>query len=164
MSRVFLSCGSNLGLRQANLEAAVERLALHEQIVILNVSHSYETQPVDFLEQPDFLNNVVELITDLKPQQLLELVKQIEIDFNAGSRVIPKGPRLLDIDILLWDEERIAAAELQVPHPSMCNRRFVLVPLLEVTPELGCPIHGRPFSDCLAALDQSDQRVELAHG
>ncbi|MFH2056653.1 MAG: 2-amino-4-hydroxy-6-hydroxymethyldihydropteridine diphosphokinase [bacterium] len=164
MSTVYLSCGSNLGMRRSNIEAALMRLEQQGQSQVVRLSSYYETEPVDYLEQPDFLNNVVELTTELEPEQLLALIRTIETEVNGGSKVIPKGPRLIDLDLLLWDDRTILSADLQVPHPAMCARRFVLVPLLEIAPELECPTHGRPFSACLTALDKTNQRVELTHG
>lgn len=114
-------------------------------------------------EQPYFINGVVEVDTRLSAGELLDKVKVVEELFNAHPRV-NKGPRVIDLDILLYGEERIDSNRLQVPHPSICRRKFVLVPLLEIEPNAICPIDRRRFDECLALLNDPSQKVEAYHG
>jgi len=163
-SRVFLGCGANLGDRRANIEAALAKLNSAPQVEVLRSSAFYETEPLDYRDQPDFINSVVELETTLEPEALLHLTRQIEEHGNTNGKSIPKGPREIDLDILLWGEREVEHDKLQVPHPAMCSRKFVLIPLIELAPELECPTHHQPFSRCLAAIDDPRQRVERCDG
>ena len=134
---VYLSLGSNVGDRLANLRAAIEALA-DAGLRVLRVSSMYETEPVDYLEQDWFLNCVVEGETDVPAVELLRALRGIETRMGS-KKVIAKGPRLIDIDILLYGAKTIDTAELQVPHPRMAQRSFVLVPLAEIAPSLRHP-------------------------
>jgi 2-amino-4-hydroxy-6-hydroxymethyldihydropteridine diphosphokinase len=131
---VFLSLGSNVGDRQENLRTAIAALA-EAGITVRQVSSFYETEPVDYLDQPWFLNCVLEGETNTPAIPLLRKLRQLE--HHMGSqKLIARGPRLLDIDVLLYGQETIDAPELQVPHPRMLSRRFVLAPLAEIAPDL----------------------------
>ena len=157
MTRVFLSLGSNIGDRSANLSAAITALAQAE-FHVRKVSSFYETEPVDYLQQDWFLNCVVEGETELPAGTLLSRLRMIEAQMGS-KKVIAKGPRILDIDILLYGGETIATPELQVPHPRMTQRRFVLVPLAEIAPDLRHPSWHASAKDLLAATtDQSEVR------
>jgi 2-amino-4-hydroxy-6-hydroxymethyldihydropteridine diphosphokinase len=138
--RVFLSLGTNLGDRRANLERAIEALPA-EGVLVLRNSSIYETEPQDIAQQPWFLNMVVECRTRLYPLQLLAVTRRLErqLGRERGPNAIPKGPRLIDIDILLYGRARIQTPHLEIPHPRMLNRRFVLEPLSEIDPELRHP-------------------------
>ena len=130
---VYLSLGSNVGDRGKNLRAAIDELP-HAGVAITRVSSFYETEPVDLREQPWFLNCVVEAETHFDPIMLLRALREIET--KMGSRkLVAKGPRLIDMDILLYGSETMDTKELHVPHPRMHLRRFVLVPLAEIAPE-----------------------------
>jgi 2-amino-4-hydroxy-6-hydroxymethyldihydropteridine diphosphokinase len=134
---VYLSLGSNIGDRVENLKAAIAALA-GAGFRVRRVSSFYETEPVDYLEQAWFLNCVLEGETELQPGKLLRALQEIES--GMGSRkLIAKGPRLIDIDILLYGQHVVDTAELQVPHPRMTLRRFVLVPLAEIAPRVRHP-------------------------
>jgi 2-amino-4-hydroxy-6-hydroxymethyldihydropteridine diphosphokinase len=134
---VYLSLGSNIGDREKNLRAAIGELP-HAGVAITKVSSFYETEPVDLREQPWFLNCVAEAETHFDPFMLLRALREIEA--KMGSRkLVAKGPRLMDIDILLYGSETIDTLELQVPHPRMHLRRFVLVPLAEIAPAVVHP-------------------------
>lgn len=131
---IFLSLGSNLGGRAANLHAAIEALA-GAGVRVKKVSSFYETEPVDFLKQPWFLNCVVEAETLLAPLDLLHALRKFESKLGS-KKEFAKGPRILDMDILLYGDQTIALPELQIPHPRMLQRNFVLAPLAEIAPSL----------------------------
>jgi len=135
--RVYLSLGAKLGDREANLRAAIGELP-GAGVEVERISSLYETEPVDYLDQPWFLNCVVEGETELGALELLHALREIETRMGS-KKEFAKGPRLLDVDILLYGNETIATAELQVPHPRMLERKFVLTPLAEIAPELRHP-------------------------
>ena len=132
LETVYLSLGSNLGDRAENLRAAIAALA---DVNVRRVSSFYETEPVDYLNQPWFLNCVVEAETSLAPLDLLHALRNIESQLGS-KKEFAKGPRLLDLDILLYGNETIDLPELQIPHPRMLQRNFVLAPLAEIAPSL----------------------------
>jgi 2-amino-4-hydroxy-6-hydroxymethyldihydropteridine diphosphokinase len=134
---VLLSLGTNLGDRVANLRGAIAALA-GIGVRVKKVSSFYETEPVDYLEQPWFLNCVVEGETQVPPAELLRSLRGIEQRMGS-KKEMAKGPRLIDMDILLYGKHTIATEELQVPHPRMLLRRFVLQPLAEIAPEVKHP-------------------------
>ena len=156
---VYLSIGSNLGGRERNLRDALGLLA-GPSLRILRVSSFYETEPRDVADQPWFLNAVVEAETDLFPKQLLARLQKIERQLGR-KRIRPKGPRTIDIDILLYGEAVIATDDLTVPHPRMEERRFVLEPLAELGPDLRHPVTRRTVREMLRAVAaQQVRRVE----
>jgi 2-amino-4-hydroxy-6-hydroxymethyldihydropteridine diphosphokinase len=138
---LYLSLGSNIGAREDNLNAAIAALP-GARIEVRRISSFYETEPVDYLEQAWFLNCVVKADTELPALALLRALRGIESKMGS-KKLIAKGPRLIDIDILLYGQQAIDTPELQVPHPRMTQRRFVLVPLGEIAPGLHHPAwHG----------------------
>ena len=145
MKRVYLSLGSNVGDREANLRAAIQRLDP------LRVSPIYETEPVDYKDQAWFLNVVVEAETALFPRQLLARMQRIECELGR-VRTVPKGPRTIDIDILLYGDVVMRTTELEIPHPRMTERRFVLQPLADLTPDLRHPVTHMTVRAMLARL------------
>jgi 2-amino-4-hydroxy-6-hydroxymethyldihydropteridine diphosphokinase len=151
--RVFLSLGSNLGEREQNLEHALREL---EGIGVNVVARSaiYETEPQDVQNQPWFLNLVVECRTRFFPLQLLSVIHRIERKLGRERKlgILPKGPRPIDIDILLYGQSIVKAPNLSVPHPRLLDRRFVLAPLLEIDSSLRHPITKKPLSDHLKDL------------
>jgi 2-amino-4-hydroxy-6-hydroxymethyldihydropteridine diphosphokinase len=155
----YLSLGSNVGDRSANLRTAIQRLA--EAGTVRAVSSFYETEPVDVCDQPWFLNCVVALETTQSPAMLLK--KMLAIEQEMGRvRLKDKGPRLIDMDILLFGSRHVDEPGLKIPHPAMHQRRFVLQPLAEIAPEALHPVLGKTAREFLAALPagQSVRRLE----
>jgi len=155
MPIVYLSLGSNIGDREANLRVAIAALA-SAGVHLMQVSSIYETEPVDYLDQPWFLNCVVEAETDLEPQALLPALGAIESQMG-GKKKFAKGPRKIDLDILLYGSETIDTPELQIPHPRLHLRRFVLTPLAEIAPTFKHPAWNATAAQLLA--QSSDQSV-----
>ena len=147
--RVYLSLGSNVGDREAQLRDAQTRLAAAGRVV--EVSSFYETEPVEFIEQPWFLNRVLALETDQNPQELMATVLRIEEEMGR-RRVQNKGPRSIDIDILLFDDVVVDSKDLTIPHPAMHQRRFVLEPLAEIVPEAFHPWLNKTIRELRDAL------------
>ena len=155
---IYLSLGSNLGDRAKNLERAIE--ALEEiGVHVLRRSSIYETEPVDFLAQPWFLNCVVEAETSLGPRQLLEGLQAIERKLGS-KKLVPRGPRIVDLDILFYEAAVIHESGMEIPHPRLAERRFVLVPLAEMVPEFLHPILRKTAAELLTATpDRSAVRI-----
>lgn len=156
---VYLSLGSNLGDREENLRRACEALE-SEHLRILRRSSLYETEPQDVAGQRWFLNQVVECETRCFPIQLLTILQRIEREMGRtrGAGTVHRGPRTLDIDILLFGNAAIETAQLMVPHPRMLERRFVLEPLLEIAPELRHPQTKEPLARYLAQVARQKVR------
>ncbi len=148
--KAYLSLGSNLGDRAANLREAIGRLRDLGEVTA--VSSLYETEPVEFTSQPWFLNCAVTLQTNLPPEQLLAAVLDIEQQMGR-QRIAPKGPRMIDLDILLLDNRVVDAPGLQIPHPAMHLRRFVLEPLAEIAPRARHPLFSKTAAELLAELE-----------
>jgi 2-amino-4-hydroxy-6-hydroxymethyldihydropteridine diphosphokinase len=146
---VYLSLGSNLGDRAANLETAIQHLG--ELGVVTARSSLYETEPVEVERQPWFLNCAVALETELMPKQFLSRVLAIEQKMGR-RRTQTKGPRTIDIDLLLFGGSVVDTLALTIPHPAMHERRFVLEPLAEIAPEVRHPVFKKTVREMLAAL------------
>jgi len=158
---VYLALGANIGERARNLERALDALEA-EGVHIVRRSSLYETEPRDVRDQPWFLNLVVEAETILLPRQLLSTIRRIEKNLGR-KRVIAKGPRTIDIDILLFGRFVVDTPELQIPHPRLHERRFVLEPLAELAPELRHPVTRRTAREMLGdVMDQQVRRVLTA--
>jgi 2-amino-4-hydroxy-6-hydroxymethyldihydropteridine diphosphokinase len=140
MPRAYIALGSNLGDRERTLLDAVEALRAAPEVEIAGVSGLIDTEPVGLVDQPRFLNGVVALDTTLPPRRLLELLLDVERRFGRSREGVPaQGPRTLDLDLLLYGEEEIDEPGLQVPHPRLHERSFVLEPLAELAPGLEIP-------------------------
>lgn len=152
---VFLALGSNLGDRLDNLKTAIRRMSPRVQVIA--ESPIYETPPWGYLEQPAFLNQVVQGNTRLKPETLLTYLKQLEIEMGR-TPTVRYGPRLIDIDILFYDDLILDKPNLAIPHPHLHERAFVLVPLADIAPEYPHPVSGKTTRQLLAQVDSSQIR------
>jgi 2-amino-4-hydroxy-6-hydroxymethyldihydropteridine diphosphokinase len=151
LTRAYLSLGSNLGERTAQLREAIRKLS--SLGTVTNCSSFYQTEPVEFTKQSEFLNCAVELETTLSPEQILDAILQIERDMGRDrSAQPPKGPRTIDIDLLLAGDTVINSPELVLPHPAMHQRRFVLEPLAEIAPGASHPLLRHTIQELAESL------------
>lgn len=148
----YLSIGSNMGEREGFLNMAVECLENDERCYVAKVSDYIETKPYGYTEQPDFINGCIELKTLYTPQELLTVCQDIEKKANR-ERNIKWGPRTLDVDILLYDDEIVSTKELMIPHPQIQFRNFVLEPLSQIAPYVMHPVLNKRVIELLEALD-----------
>jgi 2-amino-4-hydroxy-6-hydroxymethyldihydropteridine diphosphokinase len=154
MARVFLGLGTNLGDRRGNLRAA--RTALGQTATIESVSGVWETAPLYVVDQPAFLNMAMGIVTDLAPLELLRRLKALEDDLGRIAS-IRFGPRLIDLDILFYDQVVVTEGEtLILPHPRLAERRFALAPLAEIAGPLIHPVLGESVTALLAKLPEDD--------
>ncbi len=159
MKRVFLSLGSNLGNRSGNIQEALDALTA-AGLEVRRVSSFYRTEPVEFRQQPWFVNCVAEVLTELLPLQLLKAVQRVEHSLGR-RRVVNKGPRTIDIDILLYENVVVRSAALNIPHESMAQRRFVLIPLGELAPGLRHPVTERTVTEMLSETADASQVIRI---
>jgi 2-amino-4-hydroxy-6-hydroxymethyldihydropteridine diphosphokinase len=159
MAISYIALGSNLGDREEILAAATDRLGRLGRVVAR--SSLYETEPVGFRDQPAFLNAVLALETKLEPLPLLRALLSIERELGRDrGQGVPKGPRTLDLDLLLLGDAIVAGEELTLPHPALAQRRFALAPLAEIAPQLRHPQLKQTIADLLAELpDEGENRI-----
>ena len=155
----YLSLGSNLGNRSQNIHAALKMLS-EAGIQIEAVSSFYKTEPVDFRPQPWFVNCVAKVITELMPLQLLKAAQRVERALGRRNGV-PRGPRPIDIDILLYENAIVRSLALTIPHPRMSERRFVLLPLRELAQQLRHPVTQRTVLEMLNETQDSSRVLKM---
>ena len=160
MAEVFLGLGSNLGDRVAHLRRAVA--GLQPAVTIERVSSLWRTEPVGLREQPEFLNAALRGHTELTPRALLALLAEIEAA-QGRARLVPNGPRTIDLDLLAYDDLVVDEPDLTLPHPRMVWRRFVLAPLAEIAPELRPVRVGPMVVQLLTALPQAEAVEKIEH-
>jgi 2-amino-4-hydroxy-6-hydroxymethyldihydropteridine diphosphokinase len=153
---LYLSLGTNLGNRLANLQNAITSLPPKVNHVVQ--SSIYETEPWGYSDQPSFLNQVIKANTDLEPLLLLAFLKETEIRLGR-KETFRFGPRLIDLDILFYDDLVLETPTLSIPHPRITERAFILVPLAEIAPDLPHPVLGKSIQQLKAGVDSSS--VEL---
>lgn len=150
MAIAYIGIGSNLGDRKANCIKAVKEIA-DRGVIVRKQSSLYETEPWGVKDQPRFINMVAEIETDIGPEELLRLLKSVEKDLGRQN-TSRWGSRVIDLDILLYDDLVLAKAELQIPHPLMHQRDFVLMPLVEIAPDKIHPVLKRTIKELLSEL------------
>lgn len=157
MPTIYIGLGSNIHPRESYLQGALEHLESHPAITVTARSSIYETAPVGYTDQADFLNMVVEIETLLKPLHLHAVCEGIEAEFGR-ERTVEWGPRTLDLDILLYSNENIKSNRLIIPHPRMHERAFVLIPLLEINPDAWTSPEGKTLAEQVEKLPPEDKR------
>lgn len=161
MSVAYISLGSNMGDKVDSLKQAVALLNAHEEIKVTAVSSVYDTDPVGYEDQDLFMNIAVAVETTLSPVQLLDFCQSIEEELKR-VRIIRWGPRTMDLDIVLFDDQVMDTERLIIPHPRMHERGFVLVPLAEITMDLVHPVLNKSIEALLPTVDHQGVRKHLA--
>lgn len=152
----YIGLGSNIGDREENIRLAIEKIGESQNNKIIQVSKMYETEPVGFLEQDKFINNAIEIKTLLSPRELIKFLLNIEIELKR-VRTIKWGPRTIDLDILLYNDEITYSKDIVIPHPRMHERKFVLLPLCDIAPYVLHPILYKRIDELLKELDTLSQ-------
>lgn len=155
----IISIGSNMGDRLSNCQKGIDALALTDKIFIEAESNFYKTEPVDYLDQDWFANCAVKIKTVLDPFELLNELKRIEATSGRKSGPIRFGPRILDLDLIFFDDILLQTPDLIIPHPRMHKRRFVLVPLCDIEPDILHPLYHKDIKTILDQLDENGQKV-----
>ncbi len=154
-SEVFVALGANQGDREQNLIQSL-RLLEENQIEVIRTSAIYETEPVGYFDQDWFLNAVVQLRTDLSPDEFLHLIRKVETKLGRERKIV-NGPRTIDLDILIWGREIIESEDLIIPHPRLHQRLFVLRPLMDIGADLIHPGFGIPIRELFLQLKNTEQ-------
>jgi 2-amino-4-hydroxy-6-hydroxymethyldihydropteridine diphosphokinase len=162
MTTACLSLGSNIGDRAANIERAIAALPAHG-VRVIKQSRLYETEPVEMREQDWFLNGVIKVQTELQPQELMAALLGVEQSMGR-QRVMPKGPRIIDLDILLFGSVILKQPQLEIPHPRLAERRFVLVPFAEIAPNVMHPVFGKTIRELLEITPDKSEVREAKSG
>lgn len=156
---VYISVGANLGDKLDNCRKGVRSLTQSRDVILQGQSRVYQTAPVDYTEQDWFINFVVKISTTLEPHALLKRIQKVQVQSGRVKDAIRFGPRLLDLDILLFDHLILNAPDLTIPHPRMHKRRFVLVPMCDIDPALLHPRLKRTMQSLLDGLDDPSQAI-----
>jgi 2-amino-4-hydroxy-6-hydroxymethyldihydropteridine diphosphokinase len=151
----FISLGTNIENREQHLQTAINDLQRLEQIEVIDQSSIYETAPVGYTEQANFLNMVIKIKTSYNPQQLIAATMEIE-EKNGRVRTVHWGPRTIDLDILLYNQENIESEQLIVPHPRMTERAFVMIPLLEIDRKIEIPNNQLTIREVVERLQDKE--------
>lgn len=160
----IISVGSNLGDALANCRFGIAELGTHRDITLTAVSPFYRTAPVDFTEQDWFVNAALRIATSLAPLDLLAAAHAVQTAAGQGPKAVRFGPRILDLDLIFYDALILKHPELELPHPRMHKRRFVLQPICDIDPLLVHPVLGRRVRDLLASLEDDQQEVARIDG
>jgi 2-amino-4-hydroxy-6-hydroxymethyldihydropteridine diphosphokinase len=155
----YISVGSNLGHKLDNCRAGIAALTDSAHVRLVDQSPVYRTEPVDYLDQDWFVNYVVKIRTDLDPLDLLEFIHSIEHTAGRVRETIRFGPRVLDLDIILFDDLVLDDSNLILPHPRMHKRRFVLKPICDIDPDINHPVLQQTMLSLLANLADTEQRI-----
>lgn len=157
MKQAYIALGTNIGERVENLNMALKKLESTNDIEVVKQSSIYETAPVGFLDQADFLNMVIQVQTPLSAIKLLDHCQEIEQNLGR-ERTIRFGPRTIDLDILLYNQENSDTERLSIPHPRMHERAFVLIPLHEIAPDVMIPVINKDITTSLKELSEEEKQ------
>ncbi len=161
MSTAYIAVGSNLGDKHQNCSQGIAALDRIQTITVTDRARFYKTAPVDYTDQDWFVNTAVRVATDLSPEGLLDRLKNIERDMGREKGGVRFGPRVLDLDIIFYDDLVLSTGILAIPHPRMHKRRFVLRPICDIDPTVMHPTLKSPVRDLLEAINDPDQDIEL---
>lgn len=162
LSTAYLSIGSNKGEKKENLNQAIERLASHDMISVIDVSSFYKTQPQNFKDQDWFVNAAVKVETSAEPMALLEILKQIEVSLDKEGKAFRFGPRKIDLDIVYFEERVLKTDRLEIPHPRMHERCFVLRPMCDIGVDTIHPVLDKTPGQLLKKIEKNEsQKVIL---
>ena len=157
----YISIGSNVGDCAQNCKNAMETIAATDGIELISRSRLFLTEPVDFREQPWFVNAMVKISTSLEPQALLAVLKRIEREAGRKEQKVKFGPRILDLDILFYGDSVINSDTLVLPHPRMHKRHFVLRPFCDIDPTVEHPVYKKNIQELFDMLDERGQKVRV---
>ena len=157
--QVFVSVGSNLGDKIENCQKGIKGLLADGRSILVGSSSFYRTSPVDYKDQDWFVNRVVKIETALNPFDLLDKIQGIEKAMGRKTGTVRFGPRVLDLDIIFYDDQVVQTDTLEIPHPRMHKRRFVLKPICDIEPSMMHPLLGRDMQSLLSGLQDLEQRV-----